>query len=271
MKVLKTTVRLVIGLLLLVSQPLFAVPTFQVYAKGATAGDFGADEDTWLTYTSPFTLVVAGAYRAAKGQGQKATESLLEVTLLLSVPKEETGAITITGGDIGATLLTTEPLLPGLSGFFNPKVDADIDLLTNESGNPAGYDGYTTKEFLPDDVSFNNHYPFKEDVSNFLIYGIGDFDEFPNAVSNYNTEEGIEPNIANGEEKEFMVSISGFSRVHFDVYGFEMYKNGRNNLQGMWKINPGSHDVTFIPAPSTILLTGVGGVIVGWLHRSKLL
>ena len=258
MKILKIPI-LIITLLLLLNKSASAVPTFQAYIDGATAGTWGPDEDTWLTTDSSFNLIVAGAYGPL-------TVNLTEVTLLVSVPEIETGGtITITGGD-GATLLYTRTAT-GLTDIYNPETDADIDLL---SGGPNP-DGYLTKDFLPDDITFNNHYPLKNDVSNFLIYGIGEFGKYSNAVSNYGTEEPIEYDIADGEEKTFAVSVSGFSWVHFDAYGYDVYDDGTEVLVGTWDISPGSHDATFIPTPGAVMLGSIGVIIVGWLRRRKTL
>jgi hypothetical protein len=257
MKMLKISSGLLLVISLLFSQPVLAVPTLQTYIVGGTAGTLGFDEDTWFTGTSPFSLIVAGAY------GPK-TVSLKEVTLLLSVPQGQTGTITIAGGDVGATLLTTRKEIDS-TGLYNPETNANIDLLTNA----AGIDGYTSKNFLPAGVTFNNHYPFKEGVSYFLIYGIGDFDKILHAVSNYTTEGPIEYNIADGEEKTFTVSVGGFTWAHFDAYGYETNQLGKKFVS-TWEINPGSHDSTYIiPAPGAILLGGIGVALVGWLRRRR--
>lgn len=248
MKLLKISVWLLIVISFLFNQIASAVPVFQVYIEDAVAGSVGDDEDTWFTNSSSFNLVVAGAY------GSK-TKSLTGVTLLLSVPEGQTGSISITGGD-GVTLLAEKYAAHG--GHHNPNTDAMVDLLINEAGNARGYDGYADKNFLPDGAKFNNHYPFKKNVSDFLLYGIGDFDEVSNAVSNYSTSGAISYNIADGREKTYAVSIDGFTSVHFDVYGYEQSKH-----KGYWKINPGSHDAAYlVPEPATLFLLGVGSLVL---------
>jgi hypothetical protein len=225
----------------------FAVPTFQVYIDGATANTIGSDEQTWFTFNDSFDLIVVGAY------GSK-TSSLSEVTLAISVPQGEQGTITFNTGV--ATLLKVTTATPYGN---NPNGDANVDLLSDITGN----DGYTDKSILPD--NFDNHYPFKNDVSDFLLYDIGDFSNVGD-VNNYNASSGTISLEGSGEEKKFSVSIIGFSRVHFDAYGYESKSKG----QSSWQINPGSHDSTYlVPAPGAILLGGIGVTLIGWLRRRK--
>lgn len=282
MKIRKTILGITVSLLL--TQSLFALPTFQVfgYDSDAIAGDWQSDEDSWLVNENPFNIVVVGAYQASNGQGRSATETLTEVTLLVSVPQGQTGSITITpdGGGTPLDLLTTEGLID-YEGTFNPNADADIEILSNEPDNPDGYSG---KDFLPDGPQLNNnHYPFQEGVSDFLLFGIGVIDPC-GLVHNYNADtddpdyvppgDPAFPPLTGslGEELIFTVDVNGFDWVHFDVYGYETFVDGQPpGFHATWDINPGSHDTTYIPAPSAIVLGGIGICFVGWLRRRQTL
>jgi hypothetical protein len=260
MKTLKITSLVILGVVLLFGQAAFANPTFQVYSPDATAGDWGPDEDTWLVTDSTFDLVVVGSYGPH-------TSSLEQVTLLVSVPEGQTGSISVTGAD-GATLLTTKTSVPGTT-YYNPNANADEDILTNV----GGIDGYDTKNFLPNSgVNFNNHYPLKNEVSDFVIYGLGTFDNV-GPTSNYNADNGgmisIDNNKKGGEEKTYSVSVSGFDWVHFDAYGYHVDDDGITSFKNTWEISPGSHDTTFIPAPGAVLLSSIGAMLVGWLKTKR--
>jgi hypothetical protein len=232
----------------------FAVPTFQAYIDGATADSIGPDEDTWFSSGSgSFDLILVGAFGPN-------TQSLTNGTLVASVPQGETGTISVSG----ATLLTTQAAVA--NNGFNPAANADKDILTDIAGN----DGYDTKNFAPD--AFNNHYPFQDDVSDFVLFDVGSFSN-AGPIHDYNADTGIISTSGVGQEKTFAVEVTGFSSVHFDLYGFVTTQTGPNSSY-VWEINPGSHDSTFehsnnvvIPAPGSMLLAIMGSGVLGFVRR----
>lgn len=217
--------------------PASAVPTYQVYIEESFFGDFYEDEDTWLTTSPTFNLVLVGAY-----QGNIST--LTDAHLVVSVPEGQTGTLTVGG------------LVPIVAG-------ANEDLLTNV----AGLDAFDTKSNPPFPETFNEHYPFKDDVSDFIVYPVGDvLVNSSNFVHDYNAENGTITLSGNtGTEIAYPVAISGFTYAHFDLFGLVT----RDNDRSAWEISPGSHDASFIPAPSALLLGGFGAFLVGWLRRRR--
>lgn len=227
-----------------------AVPTFQTYISGATGTDMGADEDSWFSSANPFTLHVFGAY------GNKTT-SLTKVTLAIAVPQGETGTISFVTADAAPILLTA-------SNGMNDLANADVHILTDVVGN----NGYLTKNFDPSGLS--NHYPSQNSVSDFLLYDLGSFGN-GELIDNYNAGDGsIGDENDPGEEKLYALAVTGFSNLHFDVYGFETLSRGSSG----WRNNPNSHDATAkpdqpIPEPSSVLLLGLGGLLAGAAQRKR--
>ncbi len=150
----------------------------------------------------------------------------------------------------------------GSSPPTNPTANANIDILTNVAGSD-GNATINTPTFLPTGLQLNNHYPLQDNVSDFLIFDLFSFEKVEKNLSDYNADNGtITPTSAWGEQKEYLVSYSGFFQLHFDVYGIEEASRGKR-IVATWENNPVSHDCTAVPEPNTFLLLGVGILSLG--------
>lgn len=234
----------------------YAIPTFQTYIDGATAQAACGDEETWFSNVNPFNLFVVGAFGAQ-------TSVLSDITLVLAVPEGETGTVSISNLN---PLDETPTLLTAMTAF-NPLGNANEDILSDV----AGLDGYDKKEDF-ETFNMNQHAPTKDDLSDFVLYDLGDFGNTDSNLKNYNAEDGtITTSTAVGEQREYLVSIGGFSYVHFTVYGYDQVCRGNSQ----WKQNPPSHDATWdppverppVPEPATMLLFSFGMMGTGLLRR----
>jgi len=240
MKVFKITALVLAVLLLLMGQSASAQPTFQVYSPDAIfAGDYYEDQDTWFVIDNPFELWTIGAYH-------KNEISLTNVTLLVSVPDGETGTISITG------------------------------LPSSGTNDPSFIGSYSDTSFFPSGANFNSHYPVQDTVSDFLIYDLDPFADLQEVIWDYNADNGgsATPTGSTGQVKEYSVAVSGFTWVHFDMYGLVTTQQGpvwKSTWDQDWEMSPGSHDTTWIPAPGAVFLGGIGVALVGLLRRRRTL
>ena len=251
----KITLSLIITLLMVSAA--YAIPTLQTYSPGSTAGDYYYyDQDTWFVSGSPFALYVVGAY-------DPNMTDLTGVTLLISVPNGETGTISITRSDESEIVPLLTQIGMGSSSETNPMTNADITVL-----NGITPSGYSTTSFLP--FNANNHYPLQNDISDFILFDLYDFDDIENNLSDYNADDGsITGSTALGEIKEYLIDYTGFSSLHIDAYGLVTDEQGQK-IATSWEMNPGSHDTTAtVPEPSTLFLLGSGLLSLGFFSRKK--
>lgn len=227
-----------------------AIPVFQAYAVGGTAGSLTPDQDTWFSSDNPFTLNVVASYAPD-------IISITGVTLLISVPEGQIGTISISKinpADETPVLLTMAG--QGSGSLTNPSTNADAGILT-DTPDP---DGYLTTNFQPAGLNLNSHYPLQDSVSNFLLFDLFNFDNTENPLNNYEADTGIITSVdVFGEQKEYLVSYTGFTQLHVDVYGIVTDPLGSKKIKTSWEQNPGSHDSTaLVPEPATLLLLGTG-------------
>jgi hypothetical protein len=70
--------------------------------------------------------------------------------------------------------------------------------------------------------SFASEFPLDSDVSGFSLSDIGSFAQAV-PVKDHNAGTGAITQVSQlGEKQLFTISVSGFSRAHFDLYGFEV-------------------------------------------------
>jgi hypothetical protein len=236
MKKCKLQCLVVIVLLVFMSRMSLAQPTFQVWSPdNFYAGDYyidpegdDPDQDTWFVRFDGTDSFELWAIGA-----YHPGTTMEQVSLLVSVPDGETGTIDII------------PL--------------------GDTADPISVDTYTDTSFLPD--TFNSHYPLKDDVSDFIVFGIDPFEDAGEPISDYNADSGdgdgeIILTNSTGQINKYSVTVTGYSWAHFDLFGL---------TDKGWEMNPASHDLTWVPAPGAVLLGGIGVCFIGWLRRRKTL
>lgn len=225
-------VALLLGVLVLTCGVAQAVPSLQLYIDGGT---YDAVTETWVASSAPFTLFAAGS--------KKPNCTIIdEVLLYISVSQADyntAGAITIMGA-IGepANVLAVNELL-GSGG-------------TPPDANSPG---------TPPDLSPHGIFPayyWAVSLPDLLVGSAGE------TVPDYQPGE---TGFADGDIQRYIVSVSGFETVHFDLTGRSFLPNGKPKIN----FAPYSHDAEYgdgkVPEPSTLLLLGMGIAVVVPMRR----
>jgi len=210
-----------------------AVPSLQLYAE---SGTYDFVTETWITNDNPFTLYVAGAKSPSN------ISLISDVTLSVAVPTADyntSGSITIQGAPgEPANVLAINEILG--SGGLAP------------DGSPGTPPGLPTHGIYP-------AFFWSIDLPDLLVDTAGE------TVMDY--QPGGSGSVT-GDIQFYIVTISGFPMVHFDLQGVIHKSNGKTqNVKA-----PFSHDAEFnsppqIPAPPALLLAIVGVVGVTRLRK----
>ncbi len=202
--------------------PAVAIPTLQLYIEGAT---YDTTEETWVITQPSFTLWVIG--------NVEQFGIISDVKLAAAVKSAQSGSISLTPT---TTSLLTDPSIPPdptpTSNFPSPdgavpKLSDGRDLLTH------GIYGQGVKFF---EWKLGDFTLTDSPIGGF----IGDFPtEFPKK----------------GQINAYLVTVSGFSWVHFDAYGTKGGNPGP-------VFAPFSHDALYTPEPHSLWLLMAGVLLL---------
>jgi hypothetical protein len=214
----------------------FAIPELQMYIEGAT---YDSGTETWtITTDDPFKVWVIGNISGGGGKG-----SIFDVKISVAVSTSEIGSGSSISLTPTVTTLVTDPSLPSvpLATANNPSPDGAIPLLGDGSS-------------LPSHGIYGPGFSFFE-------WKIGDLTLTDSPIADFNGSVSF-PNASDftanaGQINVYLVTVMGFSTVHFDAYDHYVKKGNFKYVKA-----PFSHDAegsgTPTPEPGTLLLLGSG-------------
>ncbi len=177
--------------------PVMAVPRVQSYIVGA---DYinkvgfppSIEEFSWITHNSSFTYKAVGFWEPHNPNEllppSAPTQSEMDMYLIIGIPEDGVGTISIDGVTISFTSVT--------EGDFSNTFP-----VTAPPANPSWWE----------------HQPMKN-AKYYELY-LGKTNNHHVAANHY--DHGLLGETGWGSELDFQVNISGFEWVHFDAYGIE--------------------------------------------------
>ena len=202
-----------------------ALPTLQLYIEDAT---YDPATETWVVGKSEFVLWVIGDVQKFG--------TIYDVKLAAAVKSDENGTITLMPT---TTSLVTDPSLP-------PTPTPTANFPSDDGAVPIMHGGRP----LPSHGIYGPGVKFYEwSLGDFTLTDspIGDFSNgFPTEFPRW------------GQINAYIVTVSGFSWVHFDTYGYIVKPNPGDEPI----FAPFSHDAQYTPEPATFAFLLFGGALL---------